>query len=67
MNGTLKDKLTNIAAILGVISGAILGVASQGIALPEWLLAVAAAFGSLSVAIIGYFTGKTSDGKPKTE
>lgn len=62
----LKNKLTNIAGILGLVSGAILAVQTQGIVLPTWLLTVAGVCGALSVAILGYFTGKNADGSKKT-
>jgi hypothetical protein len=64
MGGTLKDKITNIGALIVVVVGAINAYlqsqTGDGINWAQLVLAVV-------VAVIGYFTGKDSQGKPKTE
>jgi hypothetical protein len=62
----IKNIATTIAGVLGALGVAIGTVAAQGIALPEWLLVVAGACTALSVAILGFFSGKNADGSSKT-
>ena len=63
----LKNTATTIAGILGAIGIAIGSIATQGIALPEWLLLVAGVCTALSVAILGIFSGRNADGSVKTD
>jgi hypothetical protein len=62
----IKSTLTTIAGIMGAISVAIIGIASQGVVLPGWLNTTAVVLGGLSVAIIGFLTGKLPNGTAKT-
>ena len=57
----LKDTMTNIAGALGVI-GSITLVVAKTVTLPSPVIAVAGTLVAISVAVIGYFTGKNSDG-----
>jgi hypothetical protein len=65
MTNNLKDKLTTICSIILVLSGAVLTMQQNGILLPNWLLTFTGILSALSVAIIGYFTGKNPDGSKK--
>ena len=67
MQGTLKDKITNICAIIIAVGGGIVSAHTSGqVVLPEWVIAVAGGLVAVATAIIGIFTGKTGDGKAKT-
>lgn len=57
----LKDKASNFAGLLGLLSSLVLTLTSSGL-LPKDYERYAAAGGGLSVVIIGYLTGKKSDG-----
>jgi hypothetical protein len=61
----IKDKLSTICGYAGAISAAIVGLSAK-VTLPTWLVTAAVAVGSISVAIIGYLTGKAPDGATKT-
>lgn len=63
----LKDKLTNIAAILIIAGGSILGLETKGVIMPLWLQTSGIIAITLGGAIIGYFTGKKPDGTVKAE
>ena len=68
MQGTLKDKITNICAIVIAIGGGIVSAHASGqVILPDWIVAVAGGLVAVATAIIGIFTGKDSDGKAKTD
>jgi hypothetical protein len=60
--GTLKDKITNIGALIVVIIGAINAYlqssTGDGVNYGQLVLAIV-------VAVIGFFTGKTGDGMAK--
>ena len=66
----LKDLMTTIAGVLGAvgtIGGTVIAALSQqGITVPAIVTALAGICVTLSVAIIGYFGGKNSDGTTKT-
>ena len=63
-SGTFKDIITNIVSIVTVIAGVIKVIIdySANANLDNWLTYVV----GLAVAIALYFTGKTGDGKAKT-
>ena len=63
----IKDTLTTIAGILGVIAATIVGVQSQGIAVPPIILAIGGVCGALSLGILGYFNGKNPNGTVKSQ
>ena len=65
MNGTLKDKITNICGIILAIVGAIEVLKTQGIELPAVVATIEIIAGTLATAAIAYLTGKTGEGKPK--
>jgi hypothetical protein len=68
MQGTLKDKVTNICAVVMAVTGSIVTAHASGqVTLPEWIIAVCGLLFAISSAIVGVFTGKTGDGKPKSE
>lgn len=58
MTQEFKDKLTNYCGLVLAVCGAIIAVATAGVALPAWLLTVATVLGSISGALIGWATGK---------
>jgi hypothetical protein len=58
----LKDRITTIAGIVGAICTGLLAVPGM----PEVIQTVAGALLAISIAIIGYFNGKTADGKVKS-
>lgn len=66
-NGNLKDKLTNFASLIGVIAGVILAAPTAGVSVSLSILAAAKLGMAGSIALIGWFTGKTSDGSIKTD
>ena len=66
LSSNIKDKLSTIFGILGAIAGGILTVGQNGIALPSWLTAVSSSTVALSIAVIGYLTGKTPAANAKT-
>lgn len=71
--GTLKDIVTNVVAFisgaLGLIQAIVmvyqtwLATATASPTLTEWIQLVIL----LAVAVVGWFTGKTGDGKPKIQ
>lgn len=63
MKKNFKDTITNIAAGLGAVSGIIVSIASAGVAIPTYVVTAGIVSGALSVGIIGFFTGKTNEGK----
>jgi len=66
----IKDKMTTIAGFLGAIAfigGAIVAsIVSNGVVVPIYFIIIIGACGAASVAINGYYNGKTPDGKTKT-
>ena len=63
----IKNTLTNIAGILGAISGVIIAMSTQGVPLPAWLLTAGGVCAALSIGILGYFSRKNPDGSVKTQ
>jgi VIT1/CCC1 family predicted Fe2+/Mn2+ transporter len=62
----IKDTLTTVAAVMAALAGAIFGIGAQGVILPAWLNTAAIVLGGLSVAIIGFLSGKLPNGTSKT-
>ncbi|MFO7446214.1 MAG: hypothetical protein R6W90_07590 [Ignavibacteriaceae bacterium] len=58
----IKDTLTTIFGLIGAVSTALLAVPS----IPEGIKVAAGIGAAVSVAVIGYFNGKTADGKTKS-
>lgn len=64
MTKSFKDKISNYAALAGVVAGSIL-TAGATAELPKWLMLIAGIIASASVGVVGYLTGKGGDGKKK--
>lgn len=62
----IKDTFSTIAGVMGAIGAAIIALPTQGIVVPTWLLALGGVFVAVSVVVIGYFNGKTAEGKTKS-
>ena len=62
----LKDTLTSIFGALGAIGGAILAIPATVIALPAAIVTAGGIMVAISVAGIGYLTGKNPDGSQKS-
>lgn len=58
MDQALKDKLTNYCGLVLLIAGAIVGVASAGVALPASILTIATVAAAVAGSVIGWATGK---------
>lgn len=58
----MKDKITNIAGLVFGISTAI-ATAAVSLKMPEWVAVASGMIAAISGAVIGYYTGKTPDGK----
>jgi len=67
MKKNFKDKITNIAGVLIAISGTILTLQQNGIELPKIITTISLSMGIIGAATVAYLTGKTGDGKVKTE
>ena len=70
MNSQIKNVMTNVAGIIGLI-GVILGVVISGLAgshltIPVWLTVITSCCVGLPIAIIGWYSGKNPDGSVKT-
>jgi uncharacterized protein YqgC (DUF456 family) len=65
MNKNLKNKITNICALIGLICGPVLLLPSQGIVIPSVILTICAVLTIFAGSVIGYFTGKNPDGTKK--
>lgn len=65
-NSNLKDTLSTVFGLLAVVCGAIVSVATAGVALPAVVVTIATVGGAISVGIIGWLTGKTPSGDKKT-
>lgn len=59
----VKNKASNLAGLIGLLSGLILTLTSAGI-LPKEYEKYGAAGGGISAMVIGYLTGKKPDGTP---
>ena len=59
----MKDKVTNVCGLLMAIGGAIIALATGGVAIPAIVVTVATVTTGISGGIIGYFTGKPNDPK----
>ena len=66
LSSNIKDKLSTIFGILAAIAGGLLTVGQDGVTFPSWLNAVASATVAISIAVIGYLTGKTPAANAKT-
>jgi hypothetical protein len=64
-SSNIKDTLSTIAAILGIISGLVLALPTQGVVLPSLITTIAVIAASISVGIIGVLTGKLPNGGTK--
>jgi hypothetical protein len=62
----IKDTLTTIAGIIGAIGAAIVAVSSQ-ITLPTWITSTGGISVAISVAVVGYLTGKNPNGTTKSD
>ena len=62
----IKNKTTNACGLLIVIAGAILSTETQGVLLPQWVKTTCYMTAAISIAIVAYLTGKTHNGKRKT-
>jgi hypothetical protein len=61
-----KNKFTNFLGLLVAISGAICGISTQ-VKLPEWLITGCVIVSAVSVALIGWASGKAKDLTKKPE
>ena len=59
LSSNIKDKISTIFGILAAIAGGLLTVGQNGVVLPPWATAVASSTVAISIAVIGYLTGKT--------
>jgi uncharacterized membrane protein YfcA len=62
-SGTLKDSITNVFALLMVIAGAYNAYIQANAGDINWFQLVV----TIAVAVIGWFTGKDSQGKAKIQ
>jgi drug/metabolite transporter (DMT)-like permease len=62
----IKDTLSTIFGILAAVSGAIIVAIQSGYQLPAWLNTAAGLTAAISVAVIGYLTGKTPAAESKS-
>lgn len=67
LSSNIKDTLSTIFGILAAISGAIFAAAKSGVMLPSWATTAAVLVAAISVAGIGYLTGKTPAATAKTD
>lgn len=68
MNGTIKDKITNICGLVSAVGGSLLAFfVSTPEPEPTWLTTSLGAIVAVAVALIGWYTGKNSQGKKKTK
>ena len=66
MKGTFKDKITTVCGFISAVGGAALTYfMSTPEAEPTWLTTTLGLSVAISVAIIGYYSGKTGTGKHK--
>lgn len=61
----LKDTLTTICGVLGLICGVIVTLPLDGAIITPTLKTIAGAIASLSIAIIGFMSGKNPNGSTK--
>ena len=66
LSSNIKDKLSTIFGILAAIAGGLLTVGQGGVTFPAWLTAVSSTTVAISIAVIGYLTGKTPSANVKT-
>lgn len=66
MGSNVKDILSTIFGIAGAVAGAVITVNQSGIPLPAWLVTTSMVTAAVSLAVIGWLTGKAPDGKAKT-
>ena len=66
LSSNIKDKVSTIFGILAAIAGGLLTVGQNGVTLPSWVTAVASSIVAISIAVIGYLTGKTPAANVKT-
>lgn len=62
-----KDTLTTIFGIIAAICGGLLTASQTGLVLPTWLISVCGALATISVAVIGWLSGKNPNLTKKTE
>ena len=65
-SSNLKDKISNICAVIIAIAGAILGLTTAGIVLPPIIITIATGAGILAAAVVAFLTGKTPAVTTKT-
>lgn len=61
----LKDLVTTICGVISLVSGVILSLPESNIFTPT-VKTIAGGLAALSVALIGYMSGKNPDGSTKT-
>ena len=62
----LKDKITNVAGVVVAICTVLLTAGQNGLVLPSWANSTLGGLIAVSVALIGYFTGKNPNGTTPT-
>lgn len=63
----LKDKLTTICGVAILVAGTVVAVASGGVAIPAVVAISAKTIGIIAISVMGYLSGKNSDGSEKTD
>lgn len=62
----LKDNLTTICGIIAAICSVLITTHIGGLNLPTWLITTCSVLSAISLAIIGFLTGKNPNGTTKT-
>jgi len=62
-----KDFLSTIVAVISAIVGFIVLLSLNGLAMPQWVLIVAASLPSFLTTLVAIFQGKNPDLTTKTE
>lgn len=62
----LKNTLSTYAGIAGAVGAIIIGLPTQGIVLPNWLMGIGATLVGLSATVLGVLQGRNADGSKKT-
>ena len=66
LSSNIKDRLSTIFGILGIIAGAIQTAIQSGTVFPTWVAPLCQGIIALSILVIGYLTGKTPAANSKT-
>lgn len=67
LDSNLKNTLSTVFGLLAVVCGAVVSVATAGVALPALVVTIATVGGAVSVGIIGWLTGKAANASNKTD